>query len=57
MVAKVVMILSVQLYCLTAARTPIGTANTIVISSALPIRARVAGMRCMYFAKTGWPSR
>ena len=56
MVANVVMILSVQLYCLTAAMMPIGTLKMIVTMSAVLISRRVAGRRSMTLARTGRPS-
>ncbi len=56
MVASVVMILSVQLYCLTAARMPIGIEKMIVTMSAEPISRSVAGIRSVMFWMTGRPS-
>ncbi len=50
------MILSAQLYCLTAASTPSGTATMTVTNSEVPIRSMVVGTFSAIFSVTGRPS-
>ena len=56
MVASVVMILSAQLYCLTAASTPSGMDTIIVTTSDVSISSSVNGIRSKIFSTTGRPS-
>ena len=56
MVANVVMILSAQLYCLTAASMPSGIDTIIVTISDVPMSSSVNGIRSKIFSTTGRPS-